>query len=71
MFVMVARQMDMRITAWKIESFLERTEKELPTYKPGKITQDFMRDLVRLSYLDNGPALAEEYFAKKRNPFGC
>lgn len=52
------------LTAWKIKVSLSALEEELPTYRPGTITQDFMRDLVRLSYLDNGPSLAEEYLQK-------
>ncbi|PNU21370.1 hypothetical protein C2E25_02100 [Geothermobacter hydrogeniphilus] len=52
------------LTAWKIRVSLLALEQELPRYKPGTVTRDFVRDLVRLSYLDNGPLLAQEYLHK-------
>lgn len=52
------------LTAWKIRVSLLALEQELPVYKPGTVTQDFVRDLVRLSYLDDGPLLAQEYLQK-------
>jgi HTH-type transcriptional regulator/antitoxin HigA len=39
-------------------------EQDIPDYKLGTVTQDFVRDLVRLSYLDDGPLLAQEYLQK-------
>ncbi|GAB4169434.1 MAG: hypothetical protein Tsb0017_17980 [Geothermobacteraceae bacterium] len=53
------------LTAWKIRVSLLALEQELPDYKPGTVTQDFVRDLVKLSYLDDGPVLAQEYLQKK------
>ena len=53
------------LTAWKIHVSLLALEQDLPDYKAGTVTQDFVRDLVRLSYLDNGPLLAQEYLQKK------
>lgn len=52
------------LTAWKIHVSLRALEDELPAYKPGTVTQDFVRDLARLSYLDKGPLLAQEYLQK-------
>jgi len=52
------------LTAWRIRVSLLALEQELPAYKPGTVTHDFARDLVRLSYLDNGPLLAQEYLHK-------
>lgn len=52
------------LTAWRIRVSLLALEQELPAYKPGTVTQDFVRDLVRLSYLDEGPLLAQEYLQK-------
>ena len=53
------------LTAWKIRVSLLALEQDLPAYKAGTVTQDFVRDLVSLSYLDNGPILAQEYLQKK------
>jgi HTH-type transcriptional regulator/antitoxin HigA len=52
------------LTAWKIRVSLRALEQELPAYKPGTVTQRFVRDLVGLSYLDDGPRLAQEYLHK-------
>jgi HTH-type transcriptional regulator/antitoxin HigA len=52
------------LTTWKIRVSLRALEQEIPTYKPGTVTLDFVRDLVRLSYLDKGPLLAQEYLQK-------
>jgi HTH-type transcriptional regulator/antitoxin HigA len=52
------------LTAWKIRVSLLALEQELPAYKPGTVTQRFVRDLVGLSYLDDGPLLAQEYLHK-------
>lgn len=52
------------LTAWKIRVSLLALEQALPAYKPGTVSHDFVRDLVRLSYLDNGPLLAQEYLQK-------
>ncbi len=52
------------LTAWKIRVSLQALEQDLPVYQAGTITQDFIGDLVRLSYLDNGPLLAREFLHK-------
>lgn len=52
------------LTAWKIRVSLLALEQHLPAYKPGTVTQRFVRDLVGLSYLDDGPRLAQEYLHK-------
>ncbi len=52
------------LTAWKIRVSLLALEQKLPAYQSGTITQDFIGDLVRLSYLDNGPVLAREFLQK-------
>jgi len=41
---------------------LDRARREtIPAYKPGTVTKKFCRELVHLSYLDNGPLLAREF----------
>jgi len=52
------------LAAWKIRVSLLAMEQNVPKYQPGAVTNDFVRDLVRLSYLDNGPLLAREYLLK-------
>jgi len=52
------------LTAWKIRVSLLALEQQLPMYKPGTVTQRFVSDLVSLSYLDEGPLLAQEYLRK-------
>jgi HTH-type transcriptional regulator/antitoxin HigA len=52
------------LTAWKIRVSLLALEQDLPAYKPGTVTQRFIQDLVGLSYLDDGPRLAQEYLHK-------
>lgn len=52
------------LTAWKIRVSLQALEQNLPAYLSGTITPDFIGDLVRLSYLDNGPLLAREFLHK-------
>jgi HTH-type transcriptional regulator / antitoxin HigA len=52
------------LTAWRIRVSLLTLEQNVPKYQIGTVTHDFVRDLVRLSYLDNGPLLAREYLHK-------
>ena len=52
------------LAAWRIRVSLLALEQSAPRYQPGTVTQDFVRDLVRLSYLDNGPLLAREFLLK-------
>ncbi|ACM19496.1 helix-turn-helix transcriptional regulator, XRE family, DUF955-containing [Geotalea daltonii FRC-32] len=52
------------LAAWRIRVSLQAQEQKIPRYQPGTVTTDFIRDLVRLSYLDNGPLLAREYLLK-------
>ena len=52
------------LAAWRIRVALLALQQDIPDYKPGTITPEFARDLVKLSYLDNGPNLAKEFLAK-------
>jgi len=52
------------LTAWRIRVLLLALEQSIPTYNVGSITSEFARDLVKLSYLDNGPLLAKELLMK-------
>jgi len=55
---------DHALTAWRIRVSLKALEQKIIKYQAGTVTQEFVRDLVRLSYLDNGPLLAKEYLLK-------
>lgn len=52
------------LAAWRIRVSLLAQEQHLPRYQAGTVTHDFVRDLIRLSYLDDGPQLAREYLHK-------
>lgn len=52
------------LTAWRIRVSQLAQEQKVPKYRLGTVTHDFARDLVRLSYLDNGPLLAREFLLK-------
>lgn len=52
------------LTAWRIRVSLLALDQDIPPYKPGVIDADFMHDLVKLSYFDNGPLLAQEFLMK-------
>ena len=52
------------LAAWRIRVSLLALEQNVPKYQIGTVTHNFLRDLVRLSYLDNGPLLAREYLHK-------
>lgn len=51
--------------AWINAVINEAAKLKLPvTFKQSKITKEFLIDVVKLSYLDNGPELAGEYLVK-------
>lgn len=52
------------LTAWRIRVSLLALEQDIPAYKSGTVDHGFMSDLVKLSYLADGPLLAKEYLLK-------
>ena len=52
------------LTAWRIRVSNLAIRQSLPPYQKGTVTADFVSRLVRLSYFDQGPKLAQEYLAK-------
>jgi len=52
------------LAAWRIRVSTVAMRETLPSYRPASITPDFLRELVRLSYLDAGPKLAKEFLNK-------
>jgi HTH-type transcriptional regulator/antitoxin HigA len=49
------------LSAWRIRVISEALRETLPTYHPGIITPTFMRKVVKLSYLDDGPTQARKF----------
>jgi HTH-type transcriptional regulator/antitoxin HigA len=52
------------LCAWKLRILHLVQDLKLPPYEPGMVSQDFIREVIRLSYFTNGVALAQEYLAK-------
>ncbi len=52
------------LAAWRIRVTLQAIEQKLPVYHPGTITTEFLRELVCLSFLEEGPLLAREFLSK-------
>ena len=52
------------LCAWKIRVMHLATEQQVSAYVPGSVTRDFMREVARLSYFEDGVTLAREYLAK-------
>jgi HTH-type transcriptional regulator/antitoxin HigA len=52
------------LAAWRIRVTLQAMEEKLSTYQPGTITTEFLRELVCLSFLEEGPLLAREFLRK-------
>jgi HTH-type transcriptional regulator/antitoxin HigA len=52
------------LAAWRIRVTLLAIEQKLPAYHPGTITTEFLRQLVCLSFLEEGPLLAREFLCK-------
>jgi HTH-type transcriptional regulator / antitoxin HigA len=52
------------LAAWRIRVATVAMRESLPPYRRGTITPEFLRELVRLSYLDAGPKLAKEFLNK-------
>ena len=52
------------LAAWRIRVSLLAFEQNIPDYTSGTVDHDFMFDLVKLSYLADGPLLAKEFLLK-------
>jgi HTH-type transcriptional regulator / antitoxin HigA len=52
------------LAAWRIRVGTIAARESLPPYRRGTLDTDFLRELVRLSYLDAGPTLAKEFLNK-------
>jgi HTH-type transcriptional regulator/antitoxin HigA len=52
------------LCAWKIRVMHLAADQDVAAYVPGTVTQTYIQEVTRLSYLDEGPRLAREYLAK-------
>lgn len=52
------------IAAWRARVLMLAQNQNIGRYDPGTVSEDFMRRLVSLSYLDDGVRLAQEFLAK-------
>lgn len=52
------------LTAWRIRVATLALRETLPAYQPGTVTESFLGELARLSYLTEGPRLAKEFLNK-------
>jgi HTH-type transcriptional regulator/antitoxin HigA len=53
------------LNAWCLQVLALASETKLPCkYKPGTVTPEFLRQVARLSWAENGPLLAREFLSK-------
>jgi len=52
------------LAAWRIRVTLLAMEQKLSPYQPGTVTTEFLQELARLSFLDEGPLLARQFLLK-------
>jgi len=50
--------------AWRIRVMTVALRENLPVYRPGTVSAEFMSEVAKLSYFDNGPLLAKEFLNK-------
>ena len=51
--------------AWRVRVCRVALAEDLPAYSPDSLSSGFMRRLVQLSYLSDGPALAREFLSRE------
>lgn len=52
------------LLAWRIRVASESLRRTLPEFQKGCVTDEFLSEVVKLSYLDQGPLLAREFLNK-------
>lgn len=55
---------DAALTAWKIRVVSEAMREKIPVYRSGTVNEEFLTQVVKLSYFDDGPRLAAEFLRK-------
>ncbi len=56
------------LIAWQARALALASEQELPLYSHNNLTQEFIRDVVKLSSLSTGPLLAQERLQQRGIP---
>ena len=51
------------LVAWATQVLRQATEHTYPDYRPGSVDANFMESIVRLSWAEEGPLLAQEFLA--------
>ncbi|HQL33204.1 MAG TPA: ImmA/IrrE family metallo-endopeptidase, partial [Treponemataceae bacterium] len=59
-----AEMNDAALEAWHIRVRQLASREQLPAWKSGTVTSEFLREIARLSYFETGPLLAREYLNK-------
>jgi HTH-type transcriptional regulator / antitoxin HigA len=52
------------LAAWKIRVMSVASRGKVPIYQSGTVNEDFLEQVVKLSYFDDGPKLAAEFLRK-------
>lgn len=52
------------LSAWRIRVISEALRETLPAYRPGTVTPEFLGQVAKLSFLEDGPTLAREFLNK-------
>lgn len=52
------------LLAWRIRVASEAMRRSLPEFRAGSVSDEFLSEVVKLSYLDQGPLLAREFLNK-------
>ncbi len=55
---------DAALTAWKIRVMSVASREKIPVYQSGTVNEDFLEQVVKLSYFDDGLKLAAEFLRK-------
>lgn len=56
------------LMAWQARALTLAEEQSLPAYEHARVNEDFIRDIVKLSYFSQGPLLAKERLNKRGIP---
>ena len=59
-----SEQNEHALNAWRIRVATMAMRENIALYVPGTVTEDFLKELARLSYFDSGPLLAKEFLNK-------
>lgn len=59
-----SEQNEHALNAWRIRVATLAMRENIAPYVPGTVTEDFLKELARLSYFDSGPLLAKEFLNK-------